>query len=213
LIRESIRTSRNVNNLIATFDDLSRTVEHVAVVEGDYEERGERQLLDAVEMQTLFDAMRKADGETVGGHNRAIHECILYFELKDGSTRQLLGSVHKNQEGDLYLSDELWKETKTGYSKEVTYLVRVPNMGKWIIEQSSSKSRHSRLRNGNLDEKLDPAQVWLNQGNSLLQANKYHEAIEAYRRALELRPDWDLALGNIKTVELLLANYKPRSNL
>jgi len=52
--------------------------------------------------------------------------------------------------------------------------------------------------------KLDTAEGWFNRGNSLAHLERYEEAMEAYRRALELQPDFPRAEANLEYMEPFL---------
>ena len=51
---------------------------------------------------------------------------------------------------------------------------------------------------------VDTAEAWFNRGNALAHTERYDEAIAAYRRALELRPEYPEATANIEYVRLFL---------
>ena len=50
--------------------------------------------------------------------------------------------------------------------------------------------------------KLDTAEAWFNRGNALAHLERYEEAMEAYQRALELRPDYPWAQANLEYIEV-----------
>lgn len=50
--------------------------------------------------------------------------------------------------------------------------------------------------------KLDTAEAWFNRGNALAHLERYEEALEAYQRALELRPDYPWAQANLEYMEV-----------
>jgi Ca-activated chloride channel family protein len=52
--------------------------------------------------------------------------------------------------------------------------------------------------------KVDTADGWFNRGNSLAHLERYEEAIEAYTRALEMRPDYPAAAANIEYLQPFL---------
>lgn len=52
--------------------------------------------------------------------------------------------------------------------------------------------------------KVDTAEGWFNRGNSLAHLERYEEAIEAYAKALELRPDYPAAAANIEYLQPFL---------
>jgi Ca-activated chloride channel family protein len=50
--------------------------------------------------------------------------------------------------------------------------------------------------------KLDTAEAWFNRGNALAHLERYEEALEAYQRALELRPDYPWAQANLEYMKV-----------
>lgn len=52
--------------------------------------------------------------------------------------------------------------------------------------------------------RLDTAEAWFSQGNALAHLKSYPEAVAAYERALELRPDWVEAQENRDYVALFI---------
>ena len=52
--------------------------------------------------------------------------------------------------------------------------------------------------------RLDTAEAWFNRGNSLAHLERYEEAMEAYQKALELRPDYPWARANLEYLEPFL---------
>lgn len=50
--------------------------------------------------------------------------------------------------------------------------------------------------------KLDTAEGWFNRGNALAHMERYEESLEAYQRALELRPDYSSARANLEYMEV-----------
>jgi Ca-activated chloride channel family protein len=52
--------------------------------------------------------------------------------------------------------------------------------------------------------KVDTARGWFNRGNCLAHLERYEEAIEAYTRALEMRPDYPAATANIEYLQPFL---------
>lgn len=51
---------------------------------------------------------------------------------------------------------------------------------------------------------VETAEGWFNRGNSLAHLERYEEAIEAYTRALEVRPDYPAAAANIEYLQPFL---------
>ena len=49
--------------------------------------------------------------------------------------------------------------------------------------------------------KVDTARGWFNRGNALAHLERYEEATEAYRHALELKPDYPEAQANLEYLE------------
>lgn len=52
--------------------------------------------------------------------------------------------------------------------------------------------------------KVDTAEGWFNRGNALAQLERYQEAMEAYRRVLELEPEFPRAEANLAYLEPFL---------
>lgn len=57
--------------------------------------------------------------------------------------------------------------------------------------------------------RLGSADGWFNQGNALAHLEQYDSAIEAYQRALQLRPEWLQAQQNLELAIALAAKPKP----
>jgi Ca-activated chloride channel family protein len=52
--------------------------------------------------------------------------------------------------------------------------------------------------------KVDTAQGWFDRGNALAHLERYEEAMDAYRKAVELQPDFPRAAANLKYLEPFL---------
>jgi Ca-activated chloride channel family protein len=52
--------------------------------------------------------------------------------------------------------------------------------------------------------KVDTAEGWFNRGNALAHLERYEEAMEAYRQALELQPDFPRAEANLEYMQPFL---------
>jgi len=56
--------------------------------------------------------------------------------------------------------------------------------------------------------RIDEANRYLQEGNRLLKDGNIDGAIKNYRMALEVQPNWDIALDNIKAADRLIKEYK-----
>ncbi len=52
--------------------------------------------------------------------------------------------------------------------------------------------------------RIDSAEAWFNRGNALAHLERYEEAVDAYERALEMRPDYPEAEANLEYLQPFL---------
>ncbi|MFK4771714.1 tetratricopeptide repeat protein [Rhizobium sp. ZW T2_16] len=73
-------------------------------------------------------------------------------------------------------------------------------------------------RSGKFQEAVDAfaavetAESWYNQGNALLHMNEYQQAVDAYEKALGIRPDWIDAKANLSVARQLVKKQKDKED-
>lgn len=105
-----------------------------------------KKMLTADEIQLVQSFLKNADIGPVGGHNYRIYECILTFEVAGNVTISFWGIVYGmynwnkddvfllgyQSSGDL---DSFWSQSR---------LVRVKNLGRWLIVNGPQKPQTTR---------------------------------------------------------------------
>jgi hypothetical protein len=93
-------------------------------------------ITNADDLSFLIKALAGSDNVAISGHSGPVYECMLVLKFKDRSEAKFLGSVHKYEPNDFFLSDAFWKETSDGsYARGAARYVRVPGLGSWIMSK------------------------------------------------------------------------------
>ena len=133
LWNEHSRARLQTSILIEKLHSLSSRVVGITVYAGEYKEYGSPCYLNQSDLEVVLDAFLHADDGQIGGHNRSLYDGVLHCKLRDGSNVTLLGSVHKNNKVDLFITDSLWKQRKDGvYYRSAPYRARIPLLGEWF---------------------------------------------------------------------------------
>lgn len=99
------------------------------------DKRFSRTISTEMELAKFKKAIASADTVPVRSHNGPIYECTLIIKFQEGEIRYL-GTVHRNQTRDMYLSNRFWVKTETGYQRGRAESVRIPNMGSWVMKHA-----------------------------------------------------------------------------
>ena len=93
-------------------------------------------ITNSSDIETVRKGLAQVDNVTVSGHSGPIYECTLSMRLLNGETVAYLGTVHKYETNDLFLSDTFWRSNNGGdLVRENPRRVRVPGLGQWMINK------------------------------------------------------------------------------
>ena len=122
--------------------------------------------------------------------------------------------AHANEREPLSWQDKLWQ---TPYQQTDQALRAGDNERAAQIAEDAWQRGTANYRAGNYDQalvdfsQLDSAEGFYNQGNTLMQMERYDEAKNAYAAALERRPNWPQAQDNMDLAEQLAEQQQQQS--
>jgi hypothetical protein len=139
---DEVTPSAEQQNLLETTRELSSLMEVVVQPEVGSGQTIRLVITNSSDLVEIHNDLQHSDLKPVSGHSGEIFDRPVTFTTTSGAILKVRSTVHKYEPEDLFLSRNLFLETKPGVfvAAGKSNRIRVPKLGSWIMRKIETAS-------------------------------------------------------------------------